>query len=134
MKNYPACKELKHALALDTYSKTCVKRSLSKRRKLGFQYQLSPNAGQKYCRMLQGEHSAILLTFIKQPCVIKNFVLFIFGWPFYTGFTICLKHASAAIAVGLDVNLSVRAFIYFHIFCMQAADVKAGLSICGLSM
>ena len=26
--------------------------------------QLSLNAGQKYCRMLQGEHSAILLTFI----------------------------------------------------------------------
>ena len=28
--------------------------------KFGFQYQLSLNAGQKYCRMLQGEHSAIL--------------------------------------------------------------------------
>ena len=33
--------------------------------------QLSLNAGQKYCRMLQGEHSAILLTFIKLPFVIK---------------------------------------------------------------
>ena len=32
--------------------------------------QLSLNAGQKYCRMLQGEHSAILLTFIKLPFVI----------------------------------------------------------------
>ena len=36
--------------------------------------QLSLNAGQKYCRMLQGEHSAILLTFIKIPFVIKIFV------------------------------------------------------------
>ena len=37
--------------------------------------QLSLNAGQKYCRMLQGEHSAILLTFIKLPFFIKIFVL-----------------------------------------------------------
>ena len=45
-------------------------------------------ACQKYCRMLQGEHSAILSTCIKQPYVIKIFVLSIFEWPFYTGFTV----------------------------------------------
>ena len=67
------------------YSKTCVKPPLSK---IGFQYQLLLNAGQKYCRMLQGEHSAILLTFIKLPFVIKIFILSIFEWPFYTGFTV----------------------------------------------
>ena len=39
------------------------------------------------CNMLQGEHSAIFSTFIKLPFVIKIFVLFIFEWPFYTGFT-----------------------------------------------
>ena len=49
---------------------------------------LSLNAGQKYCRMLQGEHSAILLTFIKLPFVIKIFVMSIFEWLFYTGFTV----------------------------------------------
>ena len=38
--------------------------------------------------MLQGEHSAILLTFIKLPVVIKTSVLSIFEWPFYTGFTV----------------------------------------------
>ena len=38
----------------------------------------------------QREHSAILLTFIKLPVVIKTFVLSIFEWPFYTGFTIFL--------------------------------------------
>ena len=38
--------------------------------------------------MLQGEPSAILLTFIKLPFVIKIFVLSIFEWPFYTGFTV----------------------------------------------
>ena len=37
--------------------------------------------------MLQGEHSAILSTFIKQPFVIKIF-LSIFEWPLKTGFTV----------------------------------------------
>ena len=34
------------------------------------------------------EHSAIILTFIKLPFVIKIFVLCIFEWRFYTGFTV----------------------------------------------
>ena len=38
--------------------------------------------------MLQVEHSAILSTFIKPPIVIKIFVLSIFEWLFYTGFTV----------------------------------------------
>ena len=38
--------------------------------------------------MLQGEHSAILLTGIKPPIVIKILVLSIYEWPFYTGFTV----------------------------------------------
>ena len=70
------------------YSKTCVKRPLSKGPKIGFQDQLWLNAGQKYCRMLQGEHSAILLTFVKLTFVIKIFVLSLFEWLFYTGFTV----------------------------------------------
>ena len=45
--------------------------------------------------MLQGEHSAILSTFIKLPFVIKIFVLSIFECPFeglfYTGFTVVYK-------------------------------------------
>ena len=39
----------------------------------------------------QREHSAILLTFIKLPFVIKIFVLFIFEWLFYRGFTVLLE-------------------------------------------
>ena len=35
--------------------------------------------------MLQGEHSAILSTFIKLPFVINTFVLSIFGWSLKTG-------------------------------------------------
>ena len=68
--------------------KTCVKRPLSKRPKIGFQDQLLLNAGLKYCRMLQEGHSAILSTVIKLPFVIKIFVSSIFEWPFYTGFTV----------------------------------------------
>ena len=55
------------------YSKTCVKRPLLKRLKIGLQDLLSINAGQKYGKMLQGEHSAILWTFIKLPFVFKIF-------------------------------------------------------------
>ena len=43
---------------------------------------------QKYCRMLQGEHSAILSTFVKLPFVIMIFVLSLFEWPLKTGFTV----------------------------------------------
>ena len=57
------------------YSKTCLKQTLSKRPKIGFQDRLSINANEKYCRILQGEDSAILSTFIKLPFVIKTFVL-----------------------------------------------------------
>ena len=38
--------------------------------------------------MLQGEHSEILLAFIKLPFIIKIFVLSIFEWLLKTGFTV----------------------------------------------
>ena len=89
----------------DSVQLICVKQPLSKRSKIGFQDQLSLNVGQKYCRMLQGEHSGfqdqlslnvgqsiaecskgsilqyILSTFIELPFVIKIFVLSHFEWP-----------------------------------------------------
>ena len=58
---------------------------------MGFQDQLSLNAGQKYCRMLTGEHSAILSTCIKLAHGFKTFVLSFFAWPLKTGFPICTK-------------------------------------------
>ena len=70
------------------YSKPCVKQPVLKRQKIGIQDQLSLNAGQKYCRMLQGEQSAILLTCIKLSFVIRIFVLSISEWPLYTGFNV----------------------------------------------
>ena len=65
------------------YSITCEKQTLS-----NFQYQLSLNAGQKYCRMPKVENFAILSIFVKLQIDIKIFVLSIFEWPFYTGFTV----------------------------------------------
>ena len=108
--------------------KTCVKQPLSKRPKIGFQDQLLLNAGQKYCRMLQGEHSAILSTFIKLPFVIETFVLSIFEWPFYTGFTVPLsqavsKHCKPFMPNGLShqldesiSNFRVTLFIFIQFF------------------
>ena len=65
------------------YSKTHVKRPFLIRQKIGFQN--------------QGEHSAILSTFLKLPFVIKIFVLSILEWPFYTGFTVHEKTSNMAV-------------------------------------
>ena len=83
-----------------------IKRQLSKRPKIGFQGQLSLNAGQKYCRMLRGEHSAILSTFIKLSFVIKIFVLSIFEWPFHTGFTVVFGTEMNTVYRSIDLPVS----------------------------
>ena len=77
------------------YSITCLKQPLKKKAKIVFQDQLSLNAGQKFCRMLPLEHSAILSTFIKLPFAIKIFVLSIFEWLLKTGFTVSEKCCSS---------------------------------------
>ena len=71
-----------------TYSKTCLKRPLKKKNKNWFSRLIIAECRSKYCRMLQREHSAILLTFIKLLFAIKIFVLSIFEWPLKTGFTV----------------------------------------------
>ena len=74
------------------YSKTLLKRPLSKRLKLGFQDQLSLNAGQTYCGVFcntfEGELSAICLAFIKLPFAIKIIRFVYFERPLKTGFTV----------------------------------------------
>ena len=81
-------RKYQHASISRSTVKTCLKQPLKKNTKISFQYRLSLNTGQKYCRMLQGEHSAILSTFIKLPFPIKTFVLSIFKWPLKTEFTV----------------------------------------------
>ena len=75
--------------------KTFLKRSLKKKTKIGFQYQLLLNASQKYCRMLQWEHSAILSTFIKLASALRAlFCLFLSGLlrqALKTGFTVLFQ-------------------------------------------
>ena len=60
---------------LEAVINSTVKRALSKSPQIGFQDKLSLNAGQKYCRMLPLEHSAILWTSIRLPFVINIFVM-----------------------------------------------------------
>ena len=60
--------------------------------------------------MLQGEHYAILSTFIRLRVAIKTFVLSIFEWPFYTGFTVC----DAANSQGIEgLKNDVNSFIEY---------------------
>ena len=54
------------AVVTNEYSKTCVKRPLKNRQNKDLDDKWQLNEGQKYFRMLQGEHSAILLTCIKR--------------------------------------------------------------------
>ena len=69
------------------------------------------------------EHSATLPTFIKLPVAIKIYVLSIFEWPFYTGFTVvdhhvnlwlygskCLCHVQDREGMELDYTGSLSSF------------------------
>ena len=57
--------------------------------------------------MLQGEHSAILSTFIKLPIVIQIFVLSIFEWPLETGFTVYVLEGKSIIMVLCNRSLNL---------------------------
>ena len=61
--------------------------SLTKTKKW-FSRQIIAQCWSKYCRMRQGEHSAILSTFIKLLFLIKIVVLSTFEWPLKTGLTV----------------------------------------------
>ena len=103
------------------YSKACLKPPLIKKIKIGFQNQLLLNAGQKYCRMLQGEHSAILLTFIKLPFVNKIFVLS------KTGFTVhvipYITFCGCSVAA---TSTEPGEFIVFVALCQGAPEGSTG--------
>ena len=67
------------------YCKICVKRSQK-------DLKLVSKTNYSLMQVKSREHSAILWTFIKLPFVLKIFVLSIFEWPFYTGFTVDKKY------------------------------------------
>ena len=86
-----------------------------KRPKIGFQIQLLLNAGQKYCRKLQGEHSAIRSTFInmtKLPFVIKIFVLSLFEKSLKTGFTVHNVHSHVICCVNHFRKINVLLIMF----------------------
>ena len=65
------------------YSESLLKRSLKT------EDQLSLNAGQKYCRMLQGEHSAILWPSFSYHLLLRSLFFFVFfEWLLKTCFTV----------------------------------------------
>ena len=66
--------------------------------------------------MLQREHYAIHLTFIKLQVVIKTFVLSIFEWTFYTGFMVLLNFWTRTFVQnwGIEIGFSVAAQIQYH--------------------
>ena len=70
------------------YSKTCHKRPLKKRPKLCFKTNYRLMQVKSIAECSKGEHSAILLTCIKQLWASKTFVLSIFEWSFKTGVTV----------------------------------------------
>ena len=98
-----------------------------RRQKIGFQDRLSLNAGQKYCRMLQGQHSAILLTFIKLPFVIKTFFVyfrvaaknrFYCNRNQYKSHYFCVIYFSTAYVVGTQKNHLEMVLLSTHNICM----------------
>ena len=82
--------EASHSEFSNEYSKTCVKRQLSKTQKFVFKnnYRLMQVKSIAECS------KGILLTFIKLHIVIKTFILSIFEWPFYTGFAVPTTYVS----------------------------------------
>ena len=62
--------------------------------------------------MLQGEHSAILSTFIKLPFVIKIFVLSIFEWPLKTGFTV-QRYLTKLFEKRTDISLELPVMVIY---------------------
>ena len=102
-----------------------------KRTKIGFRDQLSLNAGQKYCRMLQGEHFAILPTFIKLPFVIKIFVLSTFEWPILHRFYCSLRYLMPFL-----ILLEIAGCFTLIVFMLTRVSVAMGWSAvcdCGIS-
>ena len=73
-------------ITFENYSKTCVKRPLSKRPKFVLETNYRLMQVKSIIECPKRRIFAILLSFIKLPFVTKIFVLFIFECPFYAGF------------------------------------------------
>ena len=107
-----------------TYSKTCVKRPLSKRPNIGFQDQLSLNAGRKYCRMLQGEHLQYFQPSLSYHLCLRHLLCLFFELTFYTVFTVyhithsrhvlAPTHLSDIVSVHISSTRKANALEFFY--------------------
>ena len=62
---------------------------------------------------MQVKNIAILLTVIKLPVVIKIFVLSIFEWLFYTGFTVLNKNETVLFSIqNICINSGEKMIIF----------------------
>ena len=96
----------------------------------GFQAWISLNAGQKYCRMLQGELSAILLTYIKLSFVLKTFVMSICEWPLKF---LCTPICVSYFILGLNRTAWFPSRINFHLYVVAFFTFEACSSLVFLS-
>ena len=78
--------------------------------------------------MLQGEHSAILLTLIKLPIVIKIFVLSIFEWLFYPGFTVP-KSCVGAFTILAMAGILCKCVVIYDSHCEVIYSLKTNFRI-----
>ena len=81
-------KTLKTCLFTEKYSKTCVKRSLSKRPEIGLQDKTIAKCRSEVLKNAQRGACCKRSTFMKLPFFIKIFVLSVFEWPFLHRFTV----------------------------------------------
>ena len=121
------------------YSKTCVKWPLSKRPKIGFHDQLSLYAGQKYCRILQGEHSAILTTSLSYHLSLRSLFCLFFSGSFtqvllYSpkfmksmALFVCCHHSTVNMRVYGFMHISSRAKPYIRVINGSAVIQCRGL-------
>ena len=81
------------------------------------------------CRIPQGEHSAILSTFIKLPFVIKIIILSMFDWPFYACFTVVFYFCTCAYLLFNMSHVNKRLVIKSYTFVPVCAYLLFNMSL-----
>ena len=75
----------------------------------------------------------MLLTFIKLPFVIKTFVLSIFEWLFYAGFTVCRKETKFVVNGGKRTKVVVLLLVLCCPHCVEGFMSSPGPEVINLS-
>ena len=98
------------------YSKTCLKRPLYNRQNKDLNDKWQLNEGQKYCRMLPFEHSAILWPALSDNRSSKNVFWSFRERPFRQGLLHVLH-----LHVGLHFNVTFKVFKQVYTFYWRAS-------------